>query len=396
MHFAEGLRAYRCYQTSDRPADLEHSASEFDRAVTFYPQDALPHFYFALIRLEQVSALDRPAGGNTAAAGNMADSAAAVIADRNTSTQRESWIQDALLHFEQYQAGRQVRDSNDGWLYLWSEYNRAAAQVHKLNPRGYLRARGILFKHLDDQMFHHAKQLNSIPDEAPQAFAAQVPAEPGTSLELNQELFQSQTLTSQLRSLWEELLAKNGARASARRRRREMARIRRQVNRKEFYGLLLQMESLLNLTRTRPLREAESIRQAGVEGLDVGAEPVEIVADALNRLVTRIDEFVEKEQITRQAERDLRSDYWSQRGHLECAKALARIGVNANSIRLVWPKLDDPLDNRLAFRVLVRPRLSDVRPLIEEASCCFRTALSFQPRWVPALKSRDEMEALLR
>jgi hypothetical protein len=397
MYFAEGLRAYRSYQGSDCVADLNDSSKEFERAVTFYPQDALSHFYFALIRLEQVSALDRPPNASEPQkdAAILKDATAtSVIADPAKTSLREGWIQDALLHFEHYQGGREIADPNDSWLYLWSEYNRAAAQVHRLNPQGYLRARGILIKHLANDQSPQLSQLIYLPDLAPKPISRRS-SQPVETLTLNRDLFRNDSLRVRVGFWWNDLFLRNGYRVRARDRRREIEKVLKNVDRNEYRGLLLQMESLVNLTRARPLREPESLRQLAGEA-SLGLEPVEAVEESLATFIGELDELRAHNQISVAAERDLRSDYWSQRGHLECANALEASGWTADDIRREWNDLTRPLDNREAFRVMVQPKLRKVRPIIEKAANYFRTALSHQPRWIPALKSRDEMEVLLR
>jgi hypothetical protein len=91
---------------------------------------------------------------------------------------------------------------------------------------------------------------------------------------------------------------------------------------------------------------------------------------------------------------NLESDYWSQYGHLKCAQALQLTQCTPDAVRARWPDLARPLDNDVAFGVLLVDgvtRLPELRPsldqLLLEAQNAFIRSLVRQPKWVPAQKN---------
>jgi hypothetical protein len=100
-----------------------------------------------------------------------------------------------------------------------------------------------------------------------------------------------------------------------------------------------------------------------------------------------------------EAARDLTSDMWSQKGHIWCARALKAAGCTPFYTLQRWPGRDKPVDNRAAFEMLLmsssEPEMPSVRRLLQEAPFRFRTALSCQARWRPAVTNRNEIDAIL-
>lgn len=387
MYFTEGLRAFHRYKSSLSPHELEESIGAFKAGVEACPGDELQHFYLALIRLEQASVPETPAEAKSAggeAAGSVVGSEPSAYADSGAMVAREGLITDALLEFEQYQRLKRTESLQDEWLYLWSEYNRAAAQVHRLNPKGYLRARGIIVKYLESDGYAGARSLPCIADDrAPRSYGA-------GELVLAPQVFEETTLMYRARSWWRKRDGPDPDRA-----RRLAMWLKEAGNEREYYALLFQMESLLNLTRSRPMREPEVLRNTGQpEVADVGLEGPDAVEQLLNNFLGRLEKAREDGVLSGEAVRDMTSDYWNQKGHLECARGLAAAGFTGEQIRQIWSDLGTPLNNQAAFRILAKKAPGIMKPYVEQAAVCFRTALTYQPRWRPAVANRDEMDGL--
>lgn len=391
MYFATGLYAYREYRERNSDYDLlDQSAEAFKDGLEFYPRDALLQFYHALMLLEQASVVDkRKAGPPSTTEQPHRDG----YADADLLTKREALIQGALVNLETYQLRVKESANLDGltdWLFLWSEYNRAAAEVHRLSPAGYVAARGILSPYLEEAGFDERLE-----EQAPHAtqdmlrvsFAALRP--------------DSETLMTRLASWWNVVRQRKDALPKeSSRTLKLMEWLREHQGEGEYMALLLQMESLVTLTRARPMREPDSLRHLAVRE---SAEPLDLRYEDLGRLNTRLDEFAKtletqlvRKSVSDDAIRDLTSDLWSQRGHLICARALQAAGLHPQIIRKLWPNLERPLDNAAAFKWLALQAAPVMQSHLEEAANMFRKALSFQPRWLPAQRNLDEVQDVLR
>jgi hypothetical protein len=397
--FAEGLRAFSGYQKWHHVDNLRTAVTTFEQAVRDFPQDRIHYYYLGLIRLEQASAL--PELGPPPPQGDGDDAGAAVQAYKQRS---DVWSQTrvalttlAIKDFEKYQRDRHTGD--DLWLYFWADYNRAACYVHQLQPDGYLCARGILSKYMDEVIhipiqIPDRQDLRHIPmdvvDAGARLLAGKLP-QPSSIFEggwrflavglFHPDYFKkgSQMVTA---GDGESFQATLGNLPSAR---------------QTFF---LGVKSLFLLTRVRPLREPLSLQSREYLGL----EPIEAVRQDVvslsQRIVAAQTEGPKKERISADTTAELESDLLNQLGHLDCARALnafpehdrrgaaAEAQFRGGNNFTVFSELmhDDRFDHNAQ---------SEARDFLQHAANSFEESLAKQPGWIPALRNLCEAFLLL-
>jgi hypothetical protein len=396
--FAEGLRAFSDYQNWREVKNLKTAIATFNKAVQEYPQDRIHYYYVGLIRLEQTSALPKLDSPAPLADDGRPTPETSIYKSRSDCLKkaRQTYTDESVKSFERYQRDRGAGD--DFWLYLWADYNRAAAYAHHLNPDGYLHARGILQSYL--------LQPSPVPVDHPIRMdlgaVSVVAGKARTSLFAKQQPLPKTLEESAQTKVVGVVAPKKDKPESRAASDKDGESVQEKLGNAPFAQktFLLRVESLFMLTRARPLREAISL----LNRERLGLERIDTVTNAVNALRNDVNlahmTGRKKHRITDNSYNALESDLLDQLGHLDCARALEL--VHEGDLKRAVGQADTwGGTNFTIFMVLMNQLKKHSREWhaaqhhLEDAASFFEQSLKVQPGWIPAMKNLREVYLML-